>query len=257
MAKKSSDNAEIILNSAVKDAFQLSEKVSQLHCKTDKLVEANFIAVERQIKGALRETQRCAAKQQKELQSQFDSIAEQIEERHCKTENSIDAFIAANSSNAKRITSGIDDILSILTSIRDFSSRQSAELLRWKEGYDYRIVKNFITRIIHSIDDIEYKIEIVKADSEKQKLVEELEFVKDVLLSNLDGEGLVRIEPELLKRVEDYGGKVAVDSIIPTDEDEKNGAIAKVLLYGYELYTGEDKSKLIRQAKVAIYKKNQ
>lgn len=255
LSSKAPEDAEKILDSAVREANLLANKVDARAKETNELINKKISLIERKIQSTLANSERHIAFSNKSSDKNFQTIVNKIEQTDSKFIQQMGALFQSQNTTNDKIHAQLVDISSILSSLRDYSTRQSNDTLRWKDGYDYRVLKNFITRIIHSIDEIEFKIQLLTDSPNSNQLVNELEFIKDILVSNLDGEGLVRIEPFVGDEITTQTNRIVVKDITLTDDENKDSKIAKIINYGYELYLSDEETKLIRPALVDIYKK--
>ena len=169
----------------------------------------------------------------------------ELEKQHL---NMLSALRSAGDS-ATRSDNSAADILSQISSLRDYLAKQQNMVKRFQDGYDWTVLKNFSQRIIRCIDDVEKRMNSA-ADDHRQ----DLEMIYDQLVFTLDGSGIEQFRPEIDSP---YSGQEKIAEVVGKDPCEKGvpGHISKVVNPGYLYYISDEHQKLIRPAKVRLYEK--
>ncbi len=159
------------------------------------------------------------------------------------------AAIRSAGDSVKRSDTTSADMLSQVSSLRDYLARQQNLVKRFQDGYDWTILKNFCNRIIRIIDDIEKRMNSDVSDAHRQ----DLEVIYDQLVYTLDGSGIEQFRPETDIP---YAGREKIAEVVgkdTTEDENKAGNISRVINPGYYYYVSEEQQKLIRPAKVRLY----
>lgn len=150
---------------------------------------------------------------------------------------------------------GLKDIASALNTIRDYTAEKNKELRRYKDGYDFSLLRNFSKRMIQAVDELEERIsDYAKGDSDT-KLASELEFACETVVMALDSQGIERFEPEVGQPLDTESGTMEAVGKSPTESVDLHGKIAQVIRPGYQIYQEGGEHKLIRPAQVQVYYK--
>jgi len=163
------------------------------------------------------------------------------------------AAIRSAGDSVKRSDITSADMLSQVSSLRDYLARQQNLVKRFQDGYDWTVLKNFCQRIIRTIDDIEKRMN--SGDSMSDAHRQDLEMIYDQLVFTLDGSGIEQFRPEADIP---YTGQEKIAEVVgkdTTEDDNKTGNISRVINPGYYYYVSEEHQKLIRPAKVRLYMK--
>ncbi len=153
---------------------------------------------------------------------------------------------------AKRSDNSAADLLSQVSSLRDYLAKQQNMVKRLQDGYDWTVLKNFCQRIIRCIDDVEKRINSSKEATDAHR--QDLEMIYDQLVFALDGSGIEQFKPEVDTP---YSGQEKIAEVVGKDSCEKgvSGHISQVVNPGYQYYISDEHQKLIRPAKVRLYEK--
>ena len=143
--------------------------------------------------------------------------------------------------------------MELVNSIRDYVGQQANENRRWQEGYDWRILKNYVMRMITMVDDIDTKIEGYRRKDKPAEFLVDLAFFRETIEIHLEEEGIVPITPEL-NSIPDPSLVEVKGATASNDSAQSPGSVASVIKKGYLLELGEE-SKLIRKPQVFVYKK--
>lgn len=152
---------------------------------------------------------------------------------------------------AKRSDNSSADLLSQVSSLRDYLAKQQNFVRRLQDGYDWTVLKNFCNRIIRCIDDVEKRMNSADAITDAHR--QDLEMIYDQLVFVLDGNGIEQFKPEIDTP---YSGQEKTAEVVGKDPSEKGepGHISQVVNPGYFYYINEEHQKLIRPARVRLYK---
>lgn len=153
---------------------------------------------------------------------------------------------------AKRSDNSAADLLSQVSSLRDYLAKQQSLVKRLQDGYDWSVLKNFSQRIIRCIDDVEKRMNSAEDASDDHR--QDLEMIYDQLVFALDGSGIEQFKPEIDTP---YSGQEKIAEVVGKDPLENGipGHISQVLNPGYLFYISDEHQKLIRPARVKLYEK--
>lgn len=237
------------------------ERIIQSGLDATRDVGANVENASKRILSGIKELKAESRRYLKEIRTEDQSLLVEIRNETNRQLISIEDLVkselaASASSSASRlfdIERSSKTTAELIENIRNYVAKQADEVKRWQEGYDWRITKNFLLRLIGSIDEIEDKIVYSQKDEKLEALIPELEFMLSVLTVNLEEEGLIQFTPSLgspvdASRVEVIGTLEAEE---PSDEPE---SVASIFRKGYEYDLGNE-TKIIRKAKARVFKK--
>jgi molecular chaperone GrpE (heat shock protein) len=138
-----------------------------------------------------------------------------------------------------------------VAAIRSYAGHQEERVKKFQEGYDWNIIRSFALRVIHCIDNLERRMNIM---AEQGQATDHLEEIRDELLFALESTGLERFEPQVNS---DYRGQEktaeAVKGKASADRSELKGKIADVVRCGYRFIVGEGNFKVVRAAQVRLF----
>lgn len=146
------------------------------------------------------------------------------------------------------LTLGLNKILSDirieLEDVKKIANEKEERIRQYEDGYNYKILKNFIKELIRIAD-------YSSKNKEKDIIIEE---IYDDLMILLENEG---VEEIMIVEGDKYSGNEKNAKIIDTEftnDKEKNNTIKEIIKNGYRVCITEDKYKIIRPAEVVIYK---
>ncbi|MGZ0656408.1 nucleotide exchange factor GrpE [Coraliomargarita sp. W4R72] len=145
------------------------------------------------------------------------------------------------------------DTMELVDNVREFVASKAEETRRWQEGYDWRILKNYLIRLISTLDDIETKLDVYRKEEKPQEFLQDFDFLRETLEIHLEEEGLLSFAPLVGADVD----PIRVDikgSVECTAEDQADGTVAEIVKKGYEIELGAG-VKTVRRAQVTVYKK--
>lgn len=141
----------------------------------------------------------------------------------------------------------------LVDNVREYVSKQADETRRWQEGYDWRLLKNYLLRILSTLDEIEDKIEYYRKQEKPAEFINDFNFFKEMLEEHLEEEGVFSFTPKINAELDDFKNEVMASQ--PSESaDQVAGTIASVIRRGFELEIGDD-VKVIRKSRVSIFKK--
>lgn len=196
-------------------------------------------------------------KNSKDLRNHLNEMKDQISDISglLQTElekQNLDILTALRSAGdfAKRSDNSAMDMLSQVSSLRDYLAKQQSMVKRFQDGYDWTVLKNFCQRIIRCIDDVEKRMN--SADEVTDDHRQDLDMIYDQLVFALDGSGIEQFKPEIDTP---YSGQEKIAEVVGKDPSEKGepGHISKVVNPGYIFYIDDEHRKLIRPAKVRLF----
>ncbi|NOQ23611.1 MAG: nucleotide exchange factor GrpE [Candidatus Aegiribacteria sp.] len=227
--------------------------------KTGKSGKVEAALSAKQFKELSKNLQNMFKKNTKDLRNLMNDTKSQIADIHelLQTElekQKLDILAALRSAGdcAKRSDNSAADILSQVSSLRDYLAKQQNMVKRFQDGYDWTVLKNFCQRIIRCIDDIEKRTNSLKEATDAHR--QDLEMIYDQLVFALDGSGIEQFKPEVDTP---YSGQEKIAEVVGKDPCEKGvpGDISQVVNPGYLYYISDEHQKLIRPAKVKLYEK--
>ncbi|MDR2673751.1 MAG: hypothetical protein LBC18_02520 [Opitutaceae bacterium] len=180
-----------------------------------------------------------------------------LREQHSELKQLVEAHFRAEAARRAVIDGQLKDIRDLLGAMRDFTARQSAETQRWKDGYDFRILKAFLLRVISVIDEIEEQIWILKKQNASRETIAELEFTHAKLVGDLDGEGLVRNEPPVGEKIDPAATRLVIKGVDETADPALANVISRSLGAEYILWLADGHEKIIRPGQVKVFKYKQ
>ena len=249
-----SENIDKLIDSSVMESFSISKKIDSYF---EKLKTCQNRQEEKQKKDMKTFAQRCERNMSRIVALQEKNnelILNSNTKENTELKEYLNSFVSFEKNKIEKIENNIGEINSILATLRDFSAKQSTELNRWKVGYDYKILNSFLGRLISSIDEIDEKVEELKNANLDEKIINEFLFLRDILLANLDGEGLGRVEPEIGEKIDITKTNYIVSATNNTSDEKLDFTISKVIKPAYVLYLTNEVQQIIRKASVEIYK---
>lgn len=141
----------------------------------------------------------------------------------------------------------------LVNDVREYVAKQADETRRWQDGYDWRILKNYLIRLISTMDDIETKLEVYRKAEKAQEFIQDFDFLRETLEIHLEEEGLVSYAPDIGANVDPMCAEIK-GNVKSTAEDQVDGTVAEIIKKGYEIDLGAG-VKTVRKAQVTVYKK--
>ena len=139
-------------------------------------------------------------------------------------------------------------------SFRSLAEERGDEIKRYKDGYNYSISKSFMLGIIENINYIDKNLE--REEIKNSDLSRFLEASKDKLELLLLSQGVEKYSPEINKPITEIDGCKAVDTILTNDNEIVNH-IHSVVKEGLKLQITNTEMKIISEAEVIVYKKEE
>jgi molecular chaperone GrpE (heat shock protein) len=196
---------------------------------------------------------RQSATSTKKVGQQFSDLENSLSKSILKVSKRLDTSQKTFNEKLGIVDSSSRETYNLVNDIREYVSKQAGETRRWQEGYDWRILKNYLTRIISTLDDIEAKLEKYREEDKPQELLKDFDFLRETLEIHLEEEGLCSFAPLIGADVDpmrvDVKGGVECAA-----EGQINGTVAEVIKKGYEIDLGAG-MKIVRRAQVTVYKK--
>ena len=187
-----------------------------------------------------------------EMKDQISDVSGLLQTELEKQNLEILTTLRSAGDSAKRSDNSSADLLSQVSSLRDYLAKQQNLVKRFQDGYDWTVLKNFCQRIIRCIDDVEKRMN--STDGVTADHSQDLETIYDQLVFALDGNGIEQFRPEIDTP---YSGQEKIAEVVGKDPSEKGepGHISQVVNPGYFYYIDDEHQKLIRPAKVRLYMK--
>ena len=139
-------------------------------------------------------------------------------------------------------------------SFRSLAEERGDEIKRYKDGYNFSISKSFMLGIIENINYIDKNLE--REEIKNSDLSRFLEASKDKLELLLLSQGVEKYSPEINKPITEVDGCKAVDTILTNDNEIVN-QIHSVVKEGLKLQITNTEMKIISEAEVIVYKKEE
>ena len=139
-------------------------------------------------------------------------------------------------------------------SFRSLAEERGDEIKRYKDGYNFSISKSFMLGIIENINYIDKNLE--REEIKNSDLSRFLEASKDKLELLLLSQGVEKYSPEINKPITEIDGCKAVDTILTNDNEIVN-QIHSVVKEGLKLQITNTEMKIISEAEVIVYKKEE
>jgi hypothetical protein len=155
-----------------------------------------------------------------------------------------------------RMETQLKETQQVLQSLRDFSLEQQREIRRLREGYDYTIIKTFVLRMIHALEESLEKIERSKLKGMPQGQIDDLQFIHDLFLFALEGSGIERFVPNVGAKFDYADPQLEPAATEPTDNQSLHLTIARVVKPGFSIQMNEEKKQVIRPAQIVYFKLN-
>lgn len=141
-----------------------------------------------------------------------------------------------------------------LTDIQKLADERAHEIQRFRDGYDYIKLQNFIGNLIRIIDELEDVLN--KKNMDKDELCNTVKDMKDELLILLENNNIQQIRPEIGERYSVTSLDYKVMSRVSPEEPQEEETISQIIKPGYRLIISENKSKVIREAQIIINRKH-
>lgn len=184
------------------------------------------------------------------------TVSSQLDQNFNSTLKILNSASTVSQEHANRLISGQQsienstaEIDATLKAVRDFVGVQQEELQRYKDGYDYKILKTCCLGIIRALDSIGRYAE----ELEGEQAQEALQAVRDELEILLDSQSIESWSPELGVHCSSDTRKIRAVHAIENSDPSKESRVAKVLRAGYIFLTADGEQRIIRPAEVSIY----
>jgi molecular chaperone GrpE (heat shock protein) len=236
-------------------ASDLSDEDALRIEKMDSLYIEKCREIARSLKKARRSVNLSLKSQRKENDSRLTNLENTFSSDILGVRQSLESRQKASDSRLSKVVETSETTMNLVENVREYVGKQADEVRRWQDGYDWRILKNYLMRIISTMDDIERKISSYKKQENSQELIEDFDFFREALEIHLEEEGLLAFSPSIGYPVE--SNKADVKGTVPTtSEDQIDETVAEIIHKGYEIDLGIE-SKVIRRAQVKVYKKEE
>jgi molecular chaperone GrpE (heat shock protein) len=242
------------------EALQL-EKVDRIYIEECRQLRSDLIktseALCRDIEKARKSLTYGAGTVRKSLSRKFDASNKTPGQQSTDLENSLsssslkisqllDASQKTLSSRLGQVEQSSQNTMELVDNVREFVATKAHETRRWQEGYDWRIHKNYLTRVVSTLDDIETKLEKYCEEDKQQELLKDIDFLRETLEIHLEEEGVRSFAPLAATgvdplKVDPKGG------VECTVESQVDGTIAEVIKKRYAIDQGEG-MEIVRRA---------
>lgn len=189
----------------------------------------------------------------KKTGKQFSDLENSLSKLKLKMSQALDTSQKTFADNLTRVGDSAQNTYNLVNDVREYVSKQATETRRWQEGYDWHILKNYLTRLISTLDDIETKLDVYRKEDKPEEFLQDFDFLRETLEIHLEEEGVISFAPEIGADVDplQVDIKGGIDS---TSEDQQPETVAEVVKKGYEIDLGAG-MKTVRKAQVTVYKK--
>jgi molecular chaperone GrpE (heat shock protein) len=164
----------------------------------------------------------------------------------------LDASQKSFGARLEQIGQSSQEAAEMANNVRDYVAKQAEETRRWQEGYDWRIIKNYLLRMVSTMDDVETKLAVYRVEGKPEDFINDFNFLRETLEIHFEEEGVLSFAPEVGEEPDSTRTEVKAVVVI-TDDNQQVGTIAKVIRLGYEADLGAE-VKIIRKAQVSVYK---
>jgi molecular chaperone GrpE (heat shock protein) len=189
----------------------------------------------------------------KTIGQQFTNLENSLSSSILKISQLLEASQKASASRLDEAVTTSKTTMELVNGLREYVGKQADETRRWQEGYDWRILKTYLLRVVSTLDDIETKLEFYKNNGKSEELIKDFDFLRETLEIHLEEEGLLAFSPKLGE--EPDASLVDIKAGVTISEDAQVvGAVAEVIHRGYEIDLGTE-TKVVRKAQVSVYKK--
>lgn len=181
------------------------------------------------------------------FQSQSQNFEKQVDElkeiAHAIKEITVEHSTSSGAANK--------DLLEQIMAIREYVSNQQQKIEKLQDGYDWNIIRNFCLKCIHCIDNIEERISRLSEQGVEINILQE---IRDELIFALESSSIEKYEPEIHSQ---YSGQEKTAEAIKerqfTDDPAIKGKIAEVIRPGYRYILDDEKTKIVRPARVKLF----
>jgi molecular chaperone GrpE (heat shock protein) len=139
-----------------------------------------------------------------------------------------------------------------IAGIREYLAEETPMKRRYREGYDFQILKNFARQVIQVIEHLERQMEKVEEEGAR----ESLQIACEDLIDLLDKNGIERVVPVIGSAYRDAQSKyICVAGLVDCPAPSMARSIAKVVRPGY-VYTymaENERARCIHPAKVILF----
>ena len=184
-------------------------------------------------------------------QNSFKQQADKLEKQVVEIKNLTQTIAQASAGNDKPLDNNIGELAEQLAAIRDYASSQQDRVTKLQEGYDWNIIRTFCLRVIHSIDNIDSRIDSI---SQQGGDTSDLEEIKDDIVFALESSGVEQFEPDINSK---YASSQKTAEVVKQrkscGEPEMKGKIAEIIKPGYRYVIDEDNTKIVRTAQVKLF----
>lgn len=226
------------------EAFQL-EKVDSIYMEECRGIRASL---DKARKSLNRNVKTSRVDNDKRLLVLGDSLSNSI----TSISQLLDASQKTLSNRLGQVEQSSQTTAEMVNDVREYVAKQADETRRWQEGYDWRILKNYLLRVISTMDDIERKLKFYRKSGRGDDFIKDFDFLRETLEIHLEEEGLIVFAPHV--GVEPDVSLVEIKaSVTISGEGQLAGTVAEVICKGYEMDVGVE-TKVVRKAQISVYK---
>lgn len=238
---------KLIRASEINDEEALAiEKIDTLYIKECVSIRTSLDKTRKSLNRALKSWQAANGKQLANLENALTKSVLEISQL-------LDASQKTLATRLGQVEQTSQTTMELVNNVREYVAKQADETRRWQEGYDWRILKNYLTRLISTLDDIETKLDVYRKEEKPQGFLQDFDFLRETLEIHLEEEGLLSFAPLIGADVDPI--KVDIKgSVECTAENQADGTVAEIVKKGFEIELGTG-VKVVRRAQVTVYKK--
>ena len=155
-----------------------------------------------------------------------------------------------SSGSWKKVLDGQASIGDQLAAFRRIAQDQAEDLQRYRDGYDWKILKGISTGLIQLVDLLERRLDALKKDNQP---VRDLEMVRDEVLDMLEAHGVVKWIPDIGATYLDLLDRLETVEAEHTRDQGLVGTVARVHRAGFVRERPDGSTTVVRNARVTIY----
>lgn len=197
-----------------------------------------------------------------DLKNHFDTVQSETLElkstlsSNCKDiKQAIESNQTASNHMQRAINENLTKLSEIVGDLKNFSVKKGEDLRRWQEGYDWKILKDFVTGILFVLFEMDREIQKAGDSGEAEKLI----YFRDFLCEELASAGVSRFGDEFVGEKKPTSSSEASFLHVETDKRESDGIVTRVLDYGYKYDDGNGRNqpKVIKPARLEFLRYNE
>lgn len=190
--------------------------------------------------------------------NEFSSTMKRLQDTVARLAGESGALANVVSENDAKIYERVQALLKAVSetraeyrTLREELNRKSAEVERYKEGYDLRLIKTLITPILANHIIVEQELLRQDLSPEHRRLAE---LLNESYIDMYESMGISQVSPEIGSSFRDASAIKLPPETIPADNEEQVGTVCAVRAPAYVMdYEGTDI--VLREGLVTVYAK--